>query len=513
LEASDAKTIHHPFSDAVRCAAMDLSHRSRPRPALHGALNALLISGPPQRVIETLDLIAKLDRPVEYGGGDIHVVQLRNVLAEDLEEVLRNFLREDLQAERQQQAGTQTQSRQPRQTVIVAHPASNSMIISATQSKFTQIRRMIEQLDHRQPQVLIEAALVELTTGDIDRLGVELGLLDIAEDDFTRPFAFTSGGLSAFTDTDDNGIPDTRLPDFENPLQGLTGGIITGGDFSIPLLVHALQSDDRANILSLPSVVVNNNETATVNSKENRPTLESTQGTATTTTGVGQPREAGIELRISPSISTNEYLRLNVTLTVSRFLGQADPTTGGITIERSVETQVTLPSGHTMVLGGIIEDSESESESGVPYLKDIPILGALFRTKETTKNKTNLYFFVTPTILHEDDFSDLIEISQRRKLEAADYIGHRRLRIVDRRWLDGRLPALDDPTSTVDDLDRQGAFDVPNYVSPTTPPDREALRDAMPTGPDSPFPPIRDLPPGEPIRSPGTTNGSSDGQR
>jgi general secretion pathway protein D len=445
-----------------------------------GSLNALLVSGEPARLAEALDLIARLDQPIEMGGGDIHVIQLRNVLAEDLQQTMREFLREDQQAEQQAQAGQQAVSRRPRPTVIVAHAESNSLLVSATQSKFRQIERMVEQLDTRQPQVLIEAALVELSTTDFDRLGVELGLLDLADDDFQRPFGFTSFGLTEYQDSDDDGFPDTRLPNFENPLQGLTGGIITSDDFAIPIVINAIATDDRANILSLPSVVVNNNEEALVKTEENRPTQTVAQGTATTQTGVGEPRTAGIELQISPSISSNDYLRLNIDLVVSRFIGQADPTTGGTTISRQVRTQVTLPSGHTMVLGGIIEDTESESESGIPLLKDIPLLGFLFRNKTNDYQKTNLYFFVTPTILDEPDFSDLQELSQRKKLEAADYIGNRRLRIVDSRWTGGTVPTLDDPRTTVDDLDSRGGFDMPHYTRPTTTP---TIDGSSPSGP------------------------------
>lgn len=446
-----------------------------------GSMNALLVTGEPNRIVEALDLIARLDQPIEASGSDIHTIQLKNVLAEDLQEVLRNFLREDLQAESQAQAGQGAQgARRPRQTVIVAHTESNSLLVSATQTKYRQIERMILELDKRQPQVLIEAALVELSTTDFDRLGVELGLLDLAEGEFRRPFGFTSFGLTEFQDTDDDGLPDTRLPNFEDPLQGLTGGIITSDDFAIPILVNAIATDDRSNILSLPSIVVNNNESALVKTEENRPTQNVSQGTATTTTGVGEPRTAGIELNISPSISSNDYLRLNIDLVVSRFIGQADPTTGGTTISRQVRTQVTLPSGHTMVLGGIIEDSETESESGIPFLKDIPLLGALFRNKTNDYNKTNLYFFVTPTILDEPDFSDLQEVSQRKKLEAADYIGNRRLRIIDSRWTGGAAPTLEDSATTVDELDRYGGFDIPYYGRPTTPP---TIDGSTPTGP------------------------------
>lgn len=445
------------------------------------SLNALLVTGEPERIVEALDLIARLDQPIEASGGDIHVIQLRNVLAQDLQQTLREFLREDQQAEQQAQAGQQAVARRPRPTVIVAHAESNSLLVSSTQSKFRQIERMIEELDTRQPQVLIEAALVELSTSNRDRLGVELGLLDLAEGQFQRPFGFTSFGLTEFSDTDDDGLPDTRLPNFDDPLQGLTGGIITSDDFAIPVVVNALSNDDRSNILSLPSIVVNNNEQALVKTEENRPTQTVSQGQATTQTGVGDPRTAGIELTISPSISSNDYLRLDIDITVSRFIGAADPTTGGTTISRQVQTQVTLPSGFTMVLGGIIEDLEAESESGIPLLKDIPLLGVLFRNRSDEFQKTNLYFFVTPTILNEPDFSDLQEVSQRKKLEAADYIGNRRLRILDSRWTGGVVPTLDDPRTTADDLDRHGGFDIPFYNRPTETPTFDGSQPSVPT--------------------------------
>lgn len=445
------------------------------------SLNALLVSGSPDRINEALDLIAQLDVPIELSGGDIHVTQLRNVLAEDLANTLRNFLREDQVAETQAQAGQQAATRRPRQTVIIAHPESNTILISAAQSKFRQIERMIQELDVRQPQVLIEAALVELSTSDLDQLGVELGALDIADGKFTRPFGFTQYGISEFQDTNGDDLPDTRLPDFENPLQGFTGGIISSDDFAIPLLVNALAQDTHSNILSLPSIVVNNNENALVKSEENRPTQTTTQGNNSTQTGVGQPRVAGIELNISPSISTNDYLRLNIDINVSRFVGQADPTTGGITISRQVKTQVTLPSGSTVVLGGIIEDQQTTSKSGIPFLKDIPLLGILFSTSRDENTKTNLYFFVTPTILDEPDFSDLREVSQRKKLEASEYIGDRRLRIVDSKWLGGQRATLDDRDATIEELDRYGGFELPHRVRPTTAP--KTIDGKTPSGP------------------------------
>ena len=139
-----------------------------------------------------------------------------------------------------------------------------------------------------------------------------------------------------------------------------------------------------------------------------------------------------------------------------------------------------------MVLGGVIEDQESKSVTGIPFLKDIPLLGYLFSKHEVTNSKTNLYFFVTPTILDEDDFNDLWQVSLQRKMEAQTYIGDRRLEIVDRKWSGPQKPSeikmLEEKGSNVDHLDSQGSFEMPYYQQ--SPRDRRSPN--APTGPDRP---------------------------
>lgn len=453
--------------------APGVSGQSQLKVVVNSTQRALVLSGTQEQVRDAMDLIARLDVPPQLVEGTASVIRLKNVLAKDLRTTLNTFMQDDNTAEQQAQQGQgagATAARRVRRTVIQDHVESNSLLISAAATKYKQIVQLIDHLDVRQPQVMIEAALVELSTGDLQRFGIELGLIDLKENgDFTRPFGFSHFGQSSFRDTDGDGLPDTRLPDFNNPLQGLTGGIISGGDFAIPVLINALASDDLANILSLPSVLVNNNENATVKTEEERPTTQATQGTATTNTGVGPPRTAGITLSISPTISPNNYLRLNIKLEVSRFVGAFDPnsaTGGGTALRRIIETQVTMPSNATMVLGGVIEDSESYNEGGVPFLKDLPILGFLFRRSEQQRNKTNLYFFVTPSILDEDDFQDLFHISLQRKLEAEQYIGERRLRIIDRKWTSSssaQARVVEDAGATIEDFDAQGGYKFPFY--------------------------------------------------
>ena len=119
-----------------------------------------------------------------------------------------------------------------------------------------------------------------------------------------------------------------------------------------------------------------------------------------------------------------------------------------------------------MVFGGVVEDQTSETNDGIPFLKDLPLLGALFRSGETTRRKTNLYFFLTPHILRDDDYADLADLTYKKKLEAARYIGNRRIKILDPSWRGKDSIRLDDTPSTIEDIDRMGGFNIPTYKRP-----------------------------------------------
>jgi len=438
--------------------------------------NTLIVHAHEDKILEIEDMVAKLDTKYDEIEGNYHIYHLKNTQAKDMRQTLSDFLRQTDTAQQRTQGarttpGAATSGSREQQVVIIDDENSNSLLISATRNQYEKIKEMVEKLDVKQPQVLIETAVIELGTQDVERLGVELGLLDLGGDKFTRPFAFTSFGLTQFQDTDGNGLPDTRLPDIENPLQGVTGGIISSSDFAIPVVLNALQSNTSANVLSIPSVLVNNNGEAVVESREDVPVSQSNQGTVTTQTSFGGFQGAGIQLKISPSISERShlaggsYVRLGLELTVSNFTSNFDPNAAlpPPKTTRIITTQVTMPSGHTMVLGGVIEDQAGKNEDKIPFLGDLPLIGALFRRHESTNKKTNLYFFVTPHILQEDDFSDLAELTFRKKLEAARYIGHRRIKLIDRKWTGQDQVKLEDEASTIEDLDKMGGFEIPTY--------------------------------------------------
>ena len=209
----------------------------------------------------------------------------------------------------------------PQPVVVVAHEESNKLLVSAPASKFAQLRRMIEELDERQRQVLVECAVVELATSDLKRWGIELGFLDIKArrrlHAAVRLHELRPVGRSS--DTDDDGLPDTRLPDFDEPAATASRAASSAAATSrSPSCSTPSRKTTRANVLSVPSVIVNNNENALIeSSKEDRPTQEiASRVTATTSS----PVSSGFEGRryraddLALDLVSNNYLRLNIDL-------------------------------------------------------------------------------------------------------------------------------------------------------------------------------------------------------
>lgn len=403
--------------------------------------NSLLVMALPEDMRNIRELVARLDVDVPEPERTYHVYALENVAAADLAEVLEEFIQGanrvagagaraggGANAQPGASPGTGLSSRDS-EIVVVADEATNSLLVAASKRRYEEVAELIEKLDQRQDQVLIETALIELTGRTGLELGVELGLADIPEDG-TGGFGLSNFGLSTFSDTDGDGAPDTRVPN-EN-LLGLTGGIIDAGDFSLPVLVNALATRRDTNVLSKPSLLVNNNGSATVESLDSEPTQTSTQAAAGgSQTGFGGYEDAGVTLTISPSISASGYLRLNISLVISTFTGATADDLPPPKTTRTITTTVNVPDGDTMVIGGIITESDTQDSSKIPWLGDIPLLGRLFRRDVDSTRRTTLYFFVTPHILEDENFADLSEISYRAKLEAAERIGADRVKIID----------------------------------------------------------------------------------
>ena len=425
--------------------------------------NSLLIMALPDEMPRIKELVARLDVDVLEPERNFHIYDLQHMNAEDLADTLDEFLSgaESLDAAQGgtggragQPTGGRGGSRTTNEVVVVADAPANALLIAANKTRYEEVLDLVRQLDRRQDQVLIETALIELTGTDFRDIGVELAFADSEGD---GGFFFSGFGLSTLEDLNgDDGIPDTRVPGV--PSDGMVGGILRGDNVNLPFLIAAAQRTDGANVLNVPSVLVNNNGSAKVTTLNELPTTTITQ---TGTTGGTQENfrdweSAGITLEISPSISASNYLRLDVSLVVQTFVGSSQSGNSAVPaprVTREIHTNVNVPDGDTMVIGGIITDNLTETTRGIPFLMDLPIIRHFFSRKSTTNSRTTLYFFVTPHILRDRDFADLAEISYRHKQDAAREIGQDRVRVID-------------PDFDVDSRRLDETFQIPSYRGP-----------------------------------------------
>ena len=392
------------------------SETPEPRIIAYAPRNALVVASTEEDFALIKDLVDKFDTQAP-SSSSIEVIRLNHVEADDIADTLSQVLEglggfidgpptPGAQPTRPTQPGVRrtggsTEAPEPQ---VVPDPVTNSLIVAADRKTLTALKDIIKQLDEPKDQVLIEATLISLTRTDDFQLGVELvGIDEKGLNSRTASgFGVTNFALSTFEDTDNDGIPDINVPtNLSSEGGGLVAGIFRNG--GIPVLLQAVQRLQNAKIVSMPSVVTYDNSSATISSTNQQPTSRTTDlATGGQTTGFEDFQSAGVTLTVSPHISQDQYLRLDIELEVSSFTG--DPPSAGLPSPRTVNTlntTVALPNEYTVVLGGLISEEDSVSESKVPLLGDIPGLGFLFKNKTRRKIKRNLFMFVTPHILRQ----------------------------------------------------------------------------------------------------------------
>jgi general secretion pathway protein D len=386
-----------------------------------------------------------------------HVYRLKNTDATEVADVLTRVLEQERLAA-QARAGQAAQTGGTGgglevQANAVADRTSNSIIVTASERKYSEIVNIVREMDVRRPQVLIEAAIVETSTTLTEALSAGVALVDIDDAGFVSNFGSPTG-------LDDAGNVDI-LGELSPPAAGGQFALFSGGDVPIPLLVQALKTTSDNKVLSRPYLMTNDNQEATIS------TLEQTAYQTSTTTGTGivnngfETVEAGITLTISPTISAGNYLRLRVKIEVSNFGSPPLPGAPPDITTREVETPVTLPDGHTAILGGLVSNITSDTLNKVPFLGDLPLIGWLFRATNDQLRDRYLYVFITPHII-DTDFALLDEISEARKRDIARLGG-------DVRALAADLVTVGESADTrVVDHELDDAFALPSAARPAT---------------------------------------------
>ncbi|VAX17048.1 General secretion pathway protein D [hydrothermal vent metagenome] len=384
--------------------------RNDPKIIADDRINSLVVVADKIATDSILSLVEQLDIKAPPGRGNINVVYLKNADAEELAKTLNSITKPQTRKKNKQRGAPGTSVKLTDNVVITPDKATNSLVITASVEDYVTIRDVIEKLDTRRLQVFVEALIMEVTSTQQKKFGVEWRTTA----DFNESGEQVIGGFGA-------GVMNSVAANPLNAPQGLVIGVVDGiiswggKDFlNLGALVHALQSETGINILSTPNLMTTDNEEAEIIVAQNVPFVTGqSQTTGGSTLTTIERKNVGITLRLTPQISESEEVRLTVFQEISSISPtQLEKAQDLITFTRSVKTTVVVKDRQNIVIGGLIRDDVNEVETKVPLFGDIPLLGWLFKSKSKQLTKTNLLIFLRPHIIRND--ADLEALKERR---------------------------------------------------------------------------------------------------
>ncbi|MFJ2322366.1 type II secretion system secretin GspD [Pseudomonas sp. NPDC087817] len=362
--------------------------------------NRLIVIGPLAVRQRLTELIRQLDVPATASLDTARVIRLRHSDAKQLAQVL-----ESMGQNRKAPAalnGRDAAAATP--FMLKADESQNALVLIAEPAQVRTIENIVRELDQPRAQVLIHAAIVEISGDIADAVGVQWSL--------------NTGDAKGFINFPGTDIPIVGGLKFDEKKSAPDGAILQLGGDRFGALISALASNTRSNLLSTPSLLTLDNQQAEIIVGQNVPFK--TGSYSTNSSGADNPfttverKDVGISLKIKPYINEGATLRLEVEQEVSDIA----PSVTGIdssdliTNKRALKSTILVDDGEIIVIGGLIRDSVRTQKSGVPLLRDIPYLGALFRWSRDTQTKSNLMVFLRPTIVRSRE--DLSGISQQR---------------------------------------------------------------------------------------------------
>lgn len=277
---------------------------------------------------------------------------------------------------------------------------TNSIIAVGPQEFHSKLQMLLNELDRRQPQVLIEMTLVAITFNDSLSLAVELASEE--KDDGHQYLNFSSFGLSDIN-------LQTGVRAF-NPGGGLNGIIV--GPHETPILYRAIAAHGNSRIIATPKVVVSDNTTATIGSVEESPFTSINASDTVATTSFAGYESAGTTLTVTPHIAQGDHLSMQYSLSFSNFTGGGSVGVPPPRTNNTFSGMVEVPDSHTVILGGLVIENEADSVTEIPLLGRIPVVGMFFQSSDRARTKSRVYAFIRPTILRDDQFRDLKMLSE-----------------------------------------------------------------------------------------------------
>ena len=446
---AEVLALSHANADEVAEIANQIYSASEQPLAIPDArTNSIVLRGDSRQRVRLRTLISHLDTPLSEGGGS-RVVYLRYANAESLVPVLEGLVDEPAEDQR-------------RRVRINAHEETNSVVITAPPAVYRELQSIIDQLDIRRAQVLVEAIIAEVAADTGRDLGIQWQFFESGDSGFFGGTNFGSGGRNILNLS--AGLPASENGANVLPGGGLNLGFVDGTTnllgielLEIGALAQALATDGNTNVLSTPSIVTLDNEAASINVGQEVPFLSGSflsEGISSAEGRVNpfqtiQREEVGLKLQVTPHINEGDTIMLGIEQEVSSLA----PVAGAvdlITNKRTISTRVMVPDGSMLVLGGLITDDLNETVERVPGLSRIPLFGELFTFRSSNQVKRNLMVFIRPRILHDQKLMDDLTSSKYRGIRGSQLEQRERRSTLSRREATPLLPELRDFLQTED---------------------------------------------------------------
>lgn len=371
--------------------------------------NSLVVKGEQDTVKRVAALVRKLDIPANRSS-TVQVVRLAHANAEQLAELLKNLVAD---------GGTNGKETTGQDVKVSIQPDTslNALVIRANPSTMLELKEVITDLDVRRLQVLIEAAIVEVTTDFEHQLGSELFVGDASSANVPLGLTAPRGTLANILQSIATNSP-SAIDFGSSPL--IAGGRISDISTSFAFIIRALAANSNVNLLSTPSITTMDNEEAKIVVGQNVPfrTGSSLTGTQNNPFTTIQREDVGLTLQVTPHVHDGDLIRLEIHQEVSEVEERSLQAIGSeaaadlITSKRTIDTTVLVDNKEVIILGGLTRDKVTNNETGVPILRKIPLLGKLFSTETKSYEKQNLLVFLRPTILSTKN--DIRKVTERK---------------------------------------------------------------------------------------------------
>ncbi len=391
-------------------------------------LNALVVFGNQSIKQAIRELVAKLDVPPPETSSKVNVYYLENADATDMAKVLDGVVKGMTAAAATPGApggAAQASPLESGKITITPDKATNSLVIMASTSDYANLSQVIKKLDRRSKQVFVQVVIAEVSLDKTRDLGVQAGAVAAGTlgkylqgggmydplgtfNQILNSSTASTTGTTGFTGT--TGVTGTTGIGIASLFQNLSN---TNKPVTAVAILQALDTNGLVNVLSPPNILITDNKEAEITVGENVPFQgSSTMSTFGTTQSVDR-KDIGINLKIKPQVSEGDYIRLDINQEISAVAPSKGQAIDLVTTKRAAKTTVVVKDGSTVVIGGLIQDSETETVSKVPLLGDIPGLGWLFKTSSKERKKTNLMILLIPHIVKDN--ADLTTITDAQR--------------------------------------------------------------------------------------------------